>query len=117
MYRSQFLYEATLAHRTVWSRRQIMQQHRACLGNAQHQGDDCVVPDTELSASQSPGMSWSAFVGRLQVGEGFLLGNPDQVSFNPIQAEAAETGVIRCDAPHILCADTRQCMTVIANPQ
>ena len=36
--------------------------------------------------------------GRLQVGEGFLLGNPDQVSFNPIQAEAAEAGVIRCDA-------------------
>ncbi len=40
--------------------------------------------------------SCSAHACRLQVGEGFLLGNPDQVSFNPIQAEAAETGVIRC---------------------
>ena len=44
------------------------------------------------------GKSCCAYACRLQVGEGFLLGNPDQVSFNPIQAEAAETGVIRCSA-------------------
>jgi len=48
------------------------------------------------------------------VGEGFLLGNPDQVSFNPVQAEAAETGVIRCGAPHAHRADAQQRTAVAA---
>ena len=40
---------------------------------------------------------------RLYLGDHFTMGNPESVSFNPVQAEVLELGIIRCSiAPFLV---------------
>lgn len=52
------------------------------------------------------------FSCRLYLGDNFTLGNPESVSYNPVQSEVADLGIIRYI--HRLCGSCSACCVVVS---